>query len=78
MIGLWIFKAYKHGRSGRCPRNKHSFITRIFFTFDSMDNFKDKLHDKYIKIYPDYCIDYDKIFGTSVHYINGKKQWFWK
>jgi hypothetical protein len=68
MIGLWIFKAYKHGRSGRCPMNKKPFIKKIFFTFDSLDKFRDECHDKYLPLYPDYCITYDKIFGTIDRY----------
>jgi len=68
MVGLWIFRAYKHGRTGRTPRNKHAFITKIFFTFDALDNFKDACSDKYRKIYPDYCNTYDKIFGTIDRY----------
>jgi hypothetical protein len=69
MVGLWIFKAYKHGRSGRCPMNKHPFITKVFFTYDALDNFRDKCAEKYKLLYPDYCITYDKVFfGTIDHY----------
>ena len=64
MIGLWIFRAYKHGRT-KSPRSKNPFMVRIFFTFDSLDTFRDKASIKYRKIYPDYCIEYDKIFGTT-------------
>lgn len=67
MIGLWIFRAYKLGRTGTYPMDKKPFITRIFFTFNALDNFKDKMASKYrySGIYPDYCIEYDKVFGTS-------------
>lgn len=65
MIGLWILKAYKHGRTGIYPLDKKPFMTRVFFTFDSLDKFRDKIGDKYKLIYPDYCITYDKIFGTT-------------
>jgi hypothetical protein len=68
MVGLWIFKAYKHGRTGDYPMDKKPFMTRIFFTFDSLDNFKDNASKKYKAIYPDYCITYDKIFGTIDRY----------
>jgi hypothetical protein len=64
MVGLWVFKAYKHGRTGDYPMDKKPFITRIFFTFDSLTDFRHKNSSKYREIYPDYCITYDKIFGT--------------
>ena len=68
MVGLWIFKMYKYGRTGNCPMDKKPFKTKIFFTFDSLDNFKNKASKKYRAIYPDYCIIYNKIFGTVDHY----------
>lgn len=68
MVGLWVFRAYKYGRSGKFPMDKKPFITRIFFTFDSLDKFRNDCAEKYKPLYPDYCITYDKIFGTIDRY----------
>lgn len=79
MIGLWIFRAYKHGRTGNYPQDKKPFLVRIFISFDALDNFKDKASIKYRNsgMYPDYCIEYDKIFGTTYDSINGERVRWW-
>lgn len=64
MIGLWIFKVYADQKStGIKP-----FRTKIFLNYDVVDDFKDFCSATYKPLYPNYCYDVIKVFGTIIRY----------